>query len=292
MPLSISTDVFMTSSMSDFVHKMCDVGVHPNALTLTSIVTTISMCFFHASGGIHRVIIPVMMMFKWFADAVDGDLARKCKCTSDIGGMLDALADAVFVAIVVALFVDGILGKRYTWAKITSPVLIPVCLMLSMMPWIVIGLTSGWSAIAQHSQFKNDSGMLNTILWNVTENTIITIGITAILYSAFIIPRNIWSALFTRITSKTPSIMVLMSFTALFVFRAFSTSFDIGTIAASLVLILPTLLFAYIVAFIPSTAGFTLSIALIVFVASCISWSCQRLTLRNINTNNEKNDSV
>lgn len=275
----------MMSSMSDLVRKMCDVGVHPNALTLTSVVTTIAIVFFHIGGGMHRLVIPVLMMFKWFADVVDGDLARKCQCTSDVGGFLDAFADMLFVAVTLAIFVDAFAGERVSWARLSGPVLLPLCIGISLVPWLVIAARYGWGAVAHHGLFRNGDDTVSKLLRVVTDNTVVTIGVAALAYAVFIIPREAYRQLLRRIGSKIPSILVMVCFGVYFVTRSLSLNevsnneSSMRTLATGLVMLMPVLLVAYIVAFLPAVAGYTVAFALIVFIASCVAWSCQRLAL-------------
>ena len=66
----------------------------PNAITLLRIAGSLSLLFCDVSGVVYLIIYVLCGI----SDIVDGWLARKLKCDTKTGALLDSLADICFVA--------------------------------------------------------------------------------------------------------------------------------------------------------------------------------------------------
>lgn len=174
---AFSTDGFFVDNVfPPIIKAACSANIHPNVITISSIFTTLLMLFYskHRQYQDTAIVVPALMMYKWWADAIDGPIARKCQKTSNIGGFLDSSADYVFTAVVYYMFMMRLYPKRSetrVWIE---------AFLVASLPWILIVAANGKSAIHSHSQFKNDDNLINALMWFLVDNTFAIILILAI----------------------------------------------------------------------------------------------------------------
>lgn len=72
----------------------CILNIHPNVITLSSFISSFLMLKFHKNHQFKYLMY--MIIYKWLSDGLDGEVARKCKKTSVIGGILDLISDEFF----------------------------------------------------------------------------------------------------------------------------------------------------------------------------------------------------
>lgn len=185
--LLFSSDRYFTEGvLGPFIKACCRLGVHPNGLTVSSMVTTLLMVWMHeAMGSEAGALVPLLMMYKWFADVVDGPVARQCGKASVLGGLLDTLADWMFMVAVGGMGIRMLLSDRLAvWEAYC------VGAILASVPWAILVAGSGWKALTDHGVWKNgDGGLKETLIWNLTENTFVTITAAAVAYAVLIQKR-------------------------------------------------------------------------------------------------------
>jgi outer membrane protein assembly factor BamB len=181
--LVFSSDGFFTRGMlGPFIKACCKLGVHPNGLTVSSMVTSAMMIGFHEGWLGPWQLVPICMMYKWFADAVDGPVARTCGRSSALGGALDSMADWMFTVIVIAFGLEMLQrqDKRRQWSRVA---VWAVALLAASLPWAALVGMHGWHALWDHGVFKRDEGgWVSAAVWNFTENTFLVIAGVAVAY--------------------------------------------------------------------------------------------------------------
>lgn len=151
---------------------------HPNVITLSSVITTALMIWIHfkcKTSSIALWAVPLLMVYKWFADVMDGPVARACGKTSKIGGVLDTLADYLFTVAVYVMFMDVLGSRRGSRVVLEGAV-------LSALPFALIVMVNGMNAVHHHVDFKNSDSRVNAYVWGASENTCVVIGTFAVLY--------------------------------------------------------------------------------------------------------------
>jgi outer membrane protein assembly factor BamB/phosphatidylglycerophosphate synthase len=170
-----STDaMFVRNAFGPFIQFCCRANIHPNVITISSLVTTAFMVYCHRYGL--KVLVPLLIMYKWFADAVDGPVARACGKSSNIGGFLDSLADYIFAACAYIVIVNTLFPKRNILIVGIEGFLV------AAIPWAIIVAVNGTSALYSHADFKNSHSVINSLIWYATENTFIMLIMLAIVY--------------------------------------------------------------------------------------------------------------
>ena len=83
----------------------------PNAITILRVLGAVCLLFFDVGSIAFWVIYLVCGL----SDMVDGCLARKLKCESKTGAMLDSLADLVFVACCCYQLIPVLAFPKWLW---------------------------------------------------------------------------------------------------------------------------------------------------------------------------------
>jgi phosphatidylglycerophosphate synthase len=174
-----STDAWCVDRLQPLIDAACTLGVHPNAVTLSSAVAVAAMLLVHfrVDSGIARAtIVPLMMAYKWFADLVDGPVARTCDKTSALGGALDTSMDVAFSAAAYAIIAD-LVRRGPSLARL-------LCegLLLGSLPFAAAAVANGPRAWYSHGEFKNADSALNRALWITSENSSVVVLVVAALY--------------------------------------------------------------------------------------------------------------
>lgn len=176
-----STDAwFVRRVFPPLINAACDAGLHPNVVTVSSMATTLAMPWVAARfRGAAVWAVPALMMYKWFADAIDGPIARGCDATSALGGLLDFAADSLFVAVSYVVFCQAV--RRPLSARVFVE-----AATAALLPWLVIATLYGPRALIEHGDFKNNDNIVNTVMYFLVENTFVLILVQAAVYAALV----------------------------------------------------------------------------------------------------------
>jgi len=100
-------DSFVQAALLPCVRKCCAWRIQPNAVTGVSLALSAAIPFLHFLRLIWGVI--AAMILRQVLDCLDGEIARRCHKETKLGGLLDSIADGVFlfslIAIIVSFFV-------------------------------------------------------------------------------------------------------------------------------------------------------------------------------------------
>ena len=168
-----STDDWIVKNVfSKDLYKACVLRIHPNTITSVALVMSFAIPFLH----VYKLypIVVVFIIARQLCDVLDGPLARECKQTSTIGGLLDTIADYVFGGSCVFI----VLHKFYGVSLITvwASILLPVFML------IVTSLLYSAKALYDHSQFKGQ----NSIHSLIADHSLIVSVLTIICYLSLI----------------------------------------------------------------------------------------------------------
>jgi phosphatidylserine synthase len=173
---------FVTGPLRPLIEWACEVGLHPNAVTLSSMVVTLAMLLLPRASRVALWAVPLMMMYKWLADVVDGPIARRCDKSSRLGAALDTAADLMFIAVGYVLLTECVLparklGRRSLrlWAEAVAVAAAPLLLQLA----------SSADAVVDHGSFKDFSNPVNATMWVLSENSFVLIATVAVVYVVF-----------------------------------------------------------------------------------------------------------
>ena len=92
---------------SPYLYIFCRWRIHPNLLTVLALGLSAAIPFFHLSRRTGAVIAAILL--RQILDCLDGEVARRCRKTSNLGAWLDNIADGFFfwglILIVVLVFI-------------------------------------------------------------------------------------------------------------------------------------------------------------------------------------------
>jgi phosphatidylglycerophosphate synthase len=148
MPHS-TDDWIVTNIFNKHLYQACVLHIHPNTITLVALVMSLSIPFLHVHGFYPIVII--FIIARQLCDVLDGPVARECKQTSTIGGLLDTIADYIFGGAIVFL----ILHKFYG----TSLFTVWVSILLPVLMLIITASVYSLKSLYDHSQFKGTNSI-------------------------------------------------------------------------------------------------------------------------------------
>jgi len=97
-------DAFVQAALSPCIRKCCEWRIHPNAVTGISLALSAAIPFLHLRRLIWGVI--ASMILRQVLDCLDGEIARRCRKATKLGGLLDSVADAVFLFSLIAIIVS------------------------------------------------------------------------------------------------------------------------------------------------------------------------------------------
>ena len=75
--------------------------IHPNAITIFGIMLNIAILF--AAGHCKFCLMVILFVLRYFADCLDGGVARKYSKSSNIGGVLDTFSDNLLIFIYIII---------------------------------------------------------------------------------------------------------------------------------------------------------------------------------------------
>lgn len=124
------------------------------------------------------IVIPLLIMYKWFADVMDGAVARGCGRVSALGGSLDTAADIAFNLISIVILCNLLFDWR-VWSFLSWS----VAIALTIFPWalmLVVNRTP--DVLSDHGLFKNGDNIVNYTLWVLAENSFVCCAALSALY--------------------------------------------------------------------------------------------------------------
>lgn len=153
------------------LYKACIYNIHPNTITSIAIVLSFAIPFLHVHNFVFLVV--AFIITRQFCDLLDGPVARECKKTSTIGGILDTVADYIFLGSCVFIILHKFYGVSLisVWGAILVPVIIIV----------ITALVYSGKAMYDHSLFKYD----NSVHSIISNHSIIISFIIVIIYLSF-----------------------------------------------------------------------------------------------------------
>lgn len=271
-PFFSSDGLMLESALRPVVRAACSLGVHPNAVTVSSIVTTAAMVYAHlarTSSGTCGVAlaVPALAMYKWVADVLDGAIARTCDRSSKLGGALDTLADATFSTVAVVLLIsarpgyDRLARDPRVWA---------VAALASALPWLALAGSHGTGALSDHASFKNGDSVLGTAAWLASENTFVLCASFAVAYALLACPsaRGLYGA-----ATRDPAVVVTLLIFAALAARRLTAADDTPAVpraASAVALAVPAGVIALAVACLRgSPGGQWTAVAITAVIAAC-----------------------
>jgi phosphatidylglycerophosphate synthase len=97
---------FVATLFPPFLRFCCDRNIHPNILTALALGLSAAIPYFHLNRRTWAVVAAILL--RQLLDCLDGEVARRCRKTSNLGAWLDNIADSVFywalISIVVSFF--------------------------------------------------------------------------------------------------------------------------------------------------------------------------------------------
>lgn len=167
-----------TSLFDPLVKFCCKINLHPNIITLSGTIGTLLIWKFHQDK--RYALVAFLIFYKWFSDALDGPVARKCDKRSKLGGLLDSITDYIFSIVMIRVFLSFV-WKDNIWPWIVSILIFAIFLL----PFI-----SNYSieAMYDHSLFKGHSkeNKINNIVPTIIGNLLFIYVVIIVLYSTFV----------------------------------------------------------------------------------------------------------
>ena len=125
----------------------------PNIITLSRIPMAVALQFVQSSPAVFWTLY----LLCGFSDVLDGAVARSTGTVSRLGERLDTLADIVFVAVWMVLFIPAINVGRWLWIWTGIIAFIKVVNVIS-------GLAMKKGFVAKHTPANKATGMLLFLL--------------------------------------------------------------------------------------------------------------------------------
>lgn len=97
---SYGIDVCIYDIIDIITPLCCKYNIHPNIITLTSIINNLILFYFLKNKKKIIFINYIQILLHYFFDCLDGEIARKCKKQTVIGGYLDTICDNLFTSII------------------------------------------------------------------------------------------------------------------------------------------------------------------------------------------------
>jgi len=119
-------DYYVYQIINPIAEKLC--FIHPNYITLASGLCGIPMAmnmYYHDSV----YMFAFYTILKYVLDCLDGSVARKCNLTSNLGAILDVLADTITVYLFACVFLNKLFEKMNVYTYNTGL----ICLQLVVL---------------------------------------------------------------------------------------------------------------------------------------------------------------
>lgn len=170
--LSKSTDDWIVRNIfGKSLYQACIYNIHPNTITSFALVMSIAIPFLHVHNFVF--LVSIFIIIRQLCDLLDGPVARECKKTSTTGGILDTLADYIFIGSCTFI----ILHKFYGVCLISvwGAILVPVILL------VITAMVYSGKVIYDHSLFKYD----NSVHSMISNHSILISIVIVIIYLLF-----------------------------------------------------------------------------------------------------------
>ena len=125
----------------------------PNIITLSRIPMAVALPFVQSSPAVFWTLY----LLCGFSDVLDGAVARSTGTVSRLGERLDTIADIIFVAVWIVLFIPAMNVGRWLWIWTGIIALIKVVNVIS-------GLAMKKGFVAKHTLANKATGMLLFLL--------------------------------------------------------------------------------------------------------------------------------
>ena len=125
----------------------------PNIITLSRIPMAVALPFVQSSPAVFWTLY----LLCGFSDVLDGAVARSTGTVSRLGERLDTIADIIFVAVWIVLFIPAIDVGRWLWIWTGVIALIKVVNVIS-------GLAMKKGFVAKHTPANKATGILLFLL--------------------------------------------------------------------------------------------------------------------------------
>jgi phosphatidylglycerophosphate synthase len=161
-------DIDIDKCYVDFILTRTNVfrHIHPNVLSIIGLFIDILIYF--SSTNRFLILTAFFMFIRFSCDVLDGAVARKYNKVSDIGGILDTIADNTLIGLLI-LSITTLAQIQHGWIlAITIP-------MLNLIYMYHLG------SIIHHSKMKESGGKFKTIYAFFTRNNCIVYLIAYIL---------------------------------------------------------------------------------------------------------------
>lgn len=121
--LDLTIDDYISKALLD----QTDIfeNIHPNYITgfgfILNFIILYYLCFHN--NKINDVILIGLLFSRWFADCLDGNVARKYGKTSKFGNIFDSVSDIILEIIIIFYFCKNINNSNFTTIIITISVI-------------------------------------------------------------------------------------------------------------------------------------------------------------------------
>ena len=124
---TFGTDIYMTNFTKKISPHFCKYDIHPNLITIISIIINIFLfCFLRCNSKISKIVI----FAHYLLDNLDGSIARECRQKSHIGGYLDSFNDIFFTSMILLHLVSKYYFKSNIHFKVQYLILIMIILTI------------------------------------------------------------------------------------------------------------------------------------------------------------------
>lgn len=149
----IELDDYLTNLVTDNTDIF--KNVHPNTITIIGmIINYLIYIEIIVNKTINWDKLAVMFIFRWFADCLDGNIARKYNKQSDLGNKLDTLSDISLQAVFVLYLYNHVYSDN-----------IKKLLIISFIIYVYILITK-YGILDQHDTMKTGNNCVTFIVKN------------------------------------------------------------------------------------------------------------------------------
>ena len=95
----IGYDRYVYKHINCVIPFFCKHNIHPNIITIFGIFLNIIIYLILKEDNINIFNLSVILIFRFYIDALDGEVARQCNKKSKLGGLLDVHSDMIEMSI-------------------------------------------------------------------------------------------------------------------------------------------------------------------------------------------------
>lgn len=172
-------DWIVDNVFKNHLGQFCIYNIHPNVITMIALLLSLSLpMLYHLK--LHLLLFAAIII-RQTCDCLDGAVARRCQKTSKLGGIMDSVADLVFIA-AMFLIVAMMITRRYT-----KHYYVPSFILTAVAMTILISahvLLAGTRILYDHDSYKtyNTVSFYKYMYAFMANNSFIIAFITGILY--------------------------------------------------------------------------------------------------------------